>query len=110
MNSKVKEVVLSIDTSKHDKLVVGLCVNDVEKIIEEAFDYHKSQGILPLIEQILSKNKISTKEITEINVNTGPGSFTGLRVGVAVTNTLGTLLQIPINNLPVGSIVEPIYQ
>ena len=36
-------------------------------------------------------------DITEIEVHTGPGSFTGLRVGIAVATTLGKLLNIPVN-------------
>lgn len=57
------------------------------------------------------------KGITAIEVNTGPGSFTGTRVGVAVANALGFALDIPVNGSPrspreagkKGKIVLPKY-
>lgn len=110
MKSEFRNVVLSIDTSRYDALVVGLDIDGEKKIIEEAFDYRKSQGVLPLIEKSLQDNGLTLQHLTGIKVNTGPGSFTGLRVGVAVANTLGTMLQIPINGLPPGELAEPIYE
>ncbi|HUD20211.1 MAG TPA: tRNA (adenosine(37)-N6)-threonylcarbamoyltransferase complex dimerization subunit type 1 TsaB [Patescibacteria group bacterium] len=58
----------------------------------------KSQTVLPLIEELLKEKHISLKDITGITVITGPGSFTGLRVGVSIANALGFLLQIPVND------------
>jgi tRNA threonylcarbamoyladenosine biosynthesis protein TsaB len=109
MNKESKKVVLSLDTSRYDKLVVGLEVDSVRKVIEEEFDYRKSQGVLPLLKRIIEENNLRLSDLTAVEVNTGPGSFTGLRVGVSIANTLGSILQIPINNQPLGLLVEPIY-
>ena len=57
----------------------------------------KSQAVLPLIEEMLLEQKLTLKDITEITVVTGPGSFTGLRVGATVANALGYLLGVPVN-------------
>ena len=59
-----------------------------------------------------SKKKARTiKDITEIEVNLGPGSFTGLRVGGSVANALGWLLGIPVNgkDLCKGEFVDILY-
>jgi tRNA threonylcarbamoyladenosine biosynthesis protein TsaB len=104
-----KEIILSIDTSSHNKLTVGLSLQDAKRIIEEEFDYRKSQGVLPLIARVIKENNLDFSKLTAIEVNVGPGSFTGLRVGVCIANTLGEILQIPINSQPVGLLVEPIY-
>ena len=56
-----------------------------------------SSEILPLIEEALRVNKLTLSNITEIIIETGPGSFTGLRVGAAVANVLGVLLGVPVN-------------
>lgn len=106
----MKKIILSIDTSKHDKLIVGLNIDSREVVLEEGFDFRKSQGVLPLIEKILKQKHVVFSELTEIKVNPGPGSFTGVRVGVAIANTLGLALQISINGKKIGQTVEPVYE
>lgn len=59
-----------------------------------------SDSLLPLIEKALEHEHAASTDITEIEVETGPGSFTGVRVGFAVANMLGCLLKIPINGTP----------
>ena len=100
-------MILSIDTSNNKKAIIEL---DGEKFeIESGFG--SSQQVLPLIEKILQKKGSRLSDLTEIKVNTGPGSFTGLKVGVTIANTLGYLLGIPVNGKKIGpkSIVEPEY-
>lgn len=84
---------LSIDTSDNKKTVAGLDNYRLEKPTGAS----KSQQVLKLINQILKKNKKTLNDITEIEVETGPGSFTGLRVGVAVANALAWALGIKVN-------------
>ena len=84
---------LYIDTSDNQKTIVGLD----DKRLEKPTRKDKSQPALLLINQILKKNKKKISEITEIEVNLGPGSFTGLKIGVAIANTLGFALDIPVN-------------
>lgn len=110
MDAKINSIILSIDTSKYDRLVVGLEKNGDKKIFEEDFDYRKSQGMLPLLEKVLKKEGMQFSDLTGIEVNTGPGSFTGIRVGVAIANTLATILKISLNGKAVGELAEPIYQ
>lgn len=56
-----------------------------------------SQILLPLIDKILKRNKKTLEDVKLIEVNTGPGSFTGTRVGVSVANALGFALDVPVN-------------
>lgn len=84
---------LYIDTSDRDKIIIGID----DKKFETSAREEKSQKLLPFIDEILKKQKTSIDKITEVEVNTGPGSFTGLRVGVSVANTLGWALNIPVN-------------
>ncbi|MFC1625223.1 tRNA (adenosine(37)-N6)-threonylcarbamoyltransferase complex dimerization subunit type 1 TsaB, partial [Patescibacteria group bacterium] len=84
---------LYIDTSKKDEISISL---DGEEF-KTASKKQKSQKLLPFIDKTLKKKKLSIKDLTEIEVNTGPGSFTGLKVGVSVAQTLGWALEIPVN-------------
>lgn len=105
MKGKLK---LFIDTSSNKKTIIKL--ND-EQLIENSRMQH-SQVVLPMIERLLKKQKTKFSDITEIEVFEGPGSFTGLRVGVAIANALGFALKIPVNNKKPWKmeIVEPIYE
>jgi tRNA threonylcarbamoyladenosine biosynthesis protein TsaB len=48
------------------------------------------------IEEILNKLSISNKDIAGIAIYRGPGSFTGLRIGMSVANALAYALGAPI--------------
>lgn len=100
--------ILIIDTSSNKEIKVGLEIDGKKHVLTHLID-RKNQEVLPLIEKLLKKYKLKLKDLTEIKVNSGPGSFTGLRVGVSIANTLGFLLKIPINGKKVGEIVEPVY-
>src|SRR5450759_2249784 len=88
---------LFIDTSAMNTAKVALEIDGkrFEKTSESKI--MKSQMVLPMIEEILIEHKVKFTDITAITVATGPGSFTGLRVGATVANALGYLLDIPVN-------------
>lgn len=100
---------LFIDTSDNREIRVGIKLDDKEDMIVQQSDHWKAQAVLPLIDQLLRKYLLSINDIESIEVNPGPGSFTGLRVGVAIANALGTWLQIPVNGKKIGEIIDPIY-
>lgn len=84
---------LFINTSDREKIVVGIG----KKRFEEAAKEKASQKLLPFIEEVLKREGKTFKDIKEIEVYEGPGSFTGLRVGVSVANALGFSLGVPVN-------------
>ena len=87
--------------------LVGEGVN-VEQTVE--IGQKKAQTVLPLIEEMLREQKLKLSDITAISVNPGPGSFTGVRVGVSVANMLATLLSVPINGKSIGTLATPQYE
>jgi len=99
---------LYIDTSDGQKIIVGI---DDKRFKTDARQ-EKAQKLLPFINEILKKEGKKIKEIKEIEVNTGPGSFTGLRVGVSVANALGWTLGVLVNgkDLRKGEVVEIKYE
>lgn len=55
-----------------------------------------ADGILRKLEEFLDKNSINWDEIKGVIVFKGPGSFTGLRIGITVANTVSYAKKIPI--------------
>ncbi len=102
--------VLFIDTSSNERIIVSLESNGKKDEVVQEIDRRKSQALLGLIDALLKKHNVGMKDVTGIEVHTGPGSFTGLRVGVSIANTIGAVLNIPINENPPGVLVEPTYQ
>jgi|SRR5579885_856268 len=102
-------VKLSIDTSKNTQITVGLTINGKEDLITRSIDHRKSQAVLPLIDELLQKHRMKLSDTTAILVNPGPGSFTGLRVGITIATTLGFLLHVPVNGKKAGTLVEAKY-
>ena len=101
---------LYIDTTSNEVTKVSLTVNGHEDTLSEKHATRKGQVVLPLIDTLLKKHNKSLQDILEIQVNCGPGSFTGIRVGLAIANTLGSVLQVPINDKPIGVLAAAIYQ
>lgn len=102
--------VLFIDTSSNQEIIVTVKINDKEYSKKEKVGLQKAQVVLPMIDILLKKHKLKMSDIGSIKVNTGPGSFTGIRVGVSIANALGFALKIPINEKKVGEFVFPIYE
>lgn len=90
-------MILKINTKDQKQIVVSLKKDGkvVDSLTEE--NEYGSQVLLPLIKKILKKNKVDYGDLAGVEVEAGPGSFTGLRVGVSVANALGFALGIPVN-------------
>ena len=75
--------ILGIDTSGK---VASVAITDDEKLICEQVLYTKlthSQVILPMVKKALSESSLTFDDIDSIAVANGPGSYTGLRIGIA---------------------------
>lgn len=103
------KVIVSIDTASNKEIKVCLRIDEKEYVVQQALDQRRAQVVLPMIEELLAKHNLSLRDISELEVNPGPGSFTGLRVGVTIANTLSFLLKIPLNKKKLGELVEPVY-
>lgn len=57
-----------------------------------------AENLLVFIHDKLVENGKDFKDLEEITFMSGPGSFTGLRIGAAVVNTLANELNIPLKN------------
>lgn len=98
---------LIINTTDNKRTTIKLQVEkEIDTIAEE--NIPRSQNALVLIDKLLKKNNMKLSDIEEVEVNSGPGSFTGTRVGVAIANALGFGLDVKVNGKK-GKNVEPKY-
>lgn len=90
-------MILHINTK--DQKITSVALKKGGRVIKNLSEENKfgSQVLLPLVEKLLKSQKVDFKDLEGIEVEKGPGSFTGLRVGVAVANALGLALGIPVN-------------
>lgn len=88
-------MVLLINTTNRNKIELGLSEGRNLRCFEFATN-NQSDDILPAIEGILEKTKKNLKDLRGIVVDTDPGSYTGVRIGVTTANTLAWSLDIPV--------------
>ena len=62
--------------------------------------YSHAERLHVYIEEILQKNNISKTQLDAIAVSKGPGSYTGLRIGVSAAKGLCFALEIPLISIP----------
>lgn len=76
---------------------VGL-YDDNEQLVYKVWEAHRklAETLSDKIANILHSNEKEFSDIEGIVVYRGPGSFTGLRIGIAVTNALAYSLDVPI--------------
>lgn len=101
-------IILHINTSDNKKTIVSLS-GYIKDSLENETTHRSSQILLLMIEELLSKHSVSIDSVSEIQVHSGPGSFTGLRVGISIANALAFGKKISINGKQIGEYVVPEY-
>ncbi|WP_227939915.1 tRNA (adenosine(37)-N6)-threonylcarbamoyltransferase complex dimerization subunit type 1 TsaB [Alkalihalobacillus deserti] len=87
---------LAIDTSS---FVMGLAVTDGDLTLGEVTTNIKknhSLRLMPAIDALMNEVGMKAKELNRIVVANGPGSYTGVRIGVTTAKALAWSLKIPV--------------
>ncbi len=69
---------------------------------EAADNRNHAPHLMPMIDDLFAKTKMKPRDIDVIGVTVGPGSFTGLRIGIATAKGFGDMLNIPL--IPLSSL------
>lgn len=92
---------LAVDTSS--KICAVAILEDNNKIDEISLDNGKthSENLMPILKEVLERNNLKLSDFNLISVSVGPGSFTGIRIGIASIKPLAEVY-----NLPVASVTS----
>ena len=88
--------ILAIDTSS---AICSVAILEDDKLIDEINlndGKTHSENLMPILNEILKRNNIEIKQIEMIACCTGPGSFTGIRIGVASIKPIAEVLNIKV--------------
>lgn len=88
--------ILGIDSSARS---ASVAITDGEKLLGSFYTntgLTHSQTLMPMIESLLKNANVGLDEIDLIAVNKGPGSFTGIRIGVAAAKGMADVLKTPV--------------
>jgi len=93
-------IVLAIDTVA-PRLQLALLRADgtVDAAIDDIAQGH-AELLFPRLDALLARNGTSYADLDRVAVTTGPGSFTGLRIGLSAARGLGLALDIPVLGIP----------
>ncbi len=97
-NSKMK--VLAVDTSS---MVAAAAVLENDRLLGEYILNHKkthSQKLMPMIERLMKDLELNPRDIDVYAASVGPGSFTGLRIGVTTIKSIAYAAEKPVVSVP----------
>lgn len=100
MTRGMDPILLGLDTSTRS---VGLALYDGTQVLSEAVwtshDHHTVE-LAPAVGDMLGRAGLEPAHLSAVAVATGPGSFTGLRIGLALAKGLALARRIPLVGIP----------
>ncbi len=89
-------LILNIDTATEHASICFSKGNEIIGIVESADQKNHANFLQPAIQQLLKDTKISLEDLDAVAVTAGPGSYTGLRVGLASAKGICFALNKPL--------------
>ena len=93
---KKKTLCLGIDTTSDAVCVACLDQEKGSMLIWKKAPHDQGELLMVFIQRILKQLYRTPQDLTHIAVTVGPGSFTGVRIGLATARGLGLALKIPV--------------
>lgn len=92
-------MILYIDTSSSYLYAAIVSDNEVKEEIKQEYGHQLSKVALPEIVTMFESSNITPQDITKIIVVNGPGSFTGIRIGITIAKVYAWSLKVPITTV-----------
>jgi len=91
--------IFTIDTAT-DYVFLSLVVDGVEKGFRYENDLRNhAVTVMPMLESLLQAEGLALRDLTEILVGIGPGSYTGVRIGVTIAKMIGYLNAVSVKTV-----------
>ncbi|MEI7825773.1 MAG: tRNA (adenosine(37)-N6)-threonylcarbamoyltransferase complex dimerization subunit type 1 TsaB [Chlorobiaceae bacterium] len=91
--------ILAIECT-HEALSVAVLKAGIVTEASSADWKKAAESLVPLVEQVMTESGLERHELQAIAVSSGPGSFTALRIGMAVAKGIACALEIPLLAVP----------
>ena len=89
-------LLLAIDTSGSLVSVALLMGKRNVRFREQEMERGQGEALIPMIQELFEAAHLNMKDLTAVAVAVGPGSFTGVRIGIATARAIGMALNIPV--------------
>ena len=93
---KKNQFCLAIDTASDITSVACVGSDGTQVVMQELLPKGQGEFLMTMIQQVLQQAQKTPQDLTHIAVTIGPGSFTGVRIGLATARGLGLALKIPV--------------
>jgi len=101
-----RRAILAIDTATTRVVIAsGSPDGEIDGLTTWTAGYRHGETLLPSIVRFLAEQNLRRSRLTGIVVGTGPGAFTGLRVGIATAKGLAHGLGLPIVGISTGEAI-----
>ena len=87
---------LAMNTAGKDAVIMIVIDGKIDTQQQWPSDRTLSDQLVGRIKSLVEESSITMSEIEGVIVHSGPGSFTSLRIGITVANTMSATLQVPI--------------
>ena len=110
MSDEKKKTVLAFDTAMGGVSAGLIAANGhvVSRMVET--EREQAAILVPMIQEVLEEASVDFKELDLIVSSVGPGSFTGLRIGLSTARTFGLALDIPVVGLVTLDLMAQHYE
>ena len=93
-------MLLAVDTSTQ---TIGIALYDDPTVVAEmqwTSPYHHTVELTTAVEQLMKRSRVKPEQLSLLAVALGPGTFTGLRIGLAFIKGLSLALRQPVIGIP----------
>jgi len=87
---------LSLDTATDSISVAVLDGKNIKGQNYRVMERGQGEALIPMIQDVIASSGVAMSDIGQVAVSVGPGSFTGVRIGLATARGIGLALNIPV--------------